>query len=156
MLWTHLKTVFSQNLSPSNNVNLEVLSCIIIVTAHWRSVPGDKIDFFDLSADGEISYSLKTSEPATWQGMPEGKVPQNTWAICIATLNHWSIWSYLHVKSFRGKTKQGWLQDFRNTTARQRWDIFSFLPMHLPLTYFTVAHGFKTLFFEAGIYKIIF
>lgn len=39
----------------------------------------------------EISYSLKTSEPATQHGMPEGKVPQNTWTICIAEVNHWSI-----------------------------------------------------------------
>lgn len=83
--------MFPQNLSPSNNLNLEVLSCIKILTADWRSVPGDYIDFFDLSADWGDFLCLKTSKLATQPGMPEGKVSQNTWTICIAVVNHWSI-----------------------------------------------------------------
>lgn len=70
--------MFPQNLSPSNTVNLEVLSCIIIVTADWRSVPEDNIDFFDLSTDGETSYLAKHLNLLhTQHGVPEGKVPQN-------------------------------------------------------------------------------
>lgn len=135
-------------LSPSNSVNLEVFSCTTIVAADWRNVPGDNIDFF---------------WPLSWWG--DFLQSQNIWTCHTAWhawrksaskyLNHLHSSSeslrHLHVKSLRGKTKQWWLQDFRNTTARQRWDIFSFLPMHLPLTYFTAPHGFKTLFLKAGI-----